>query len=82
MVREATSPMAKYTDERESDPPAPPIFARNGYPLNIWVSLQTPTRKTFTELIEVPLLLTPVDGAYASNAGVRYRCRRRVRMCV
>jgi hypothetical protein len=54
MVREAESPMDKYTDPSDLRS----IFAFNGVPVKIWVSLQCPTRHTFSEMIKVsPLFL-------------------------
>ena len=78
MVREAASPIAKYTD---GDPTMAQLFTRNGNPLNIWVSLQVPTRKTFTEMIEVianiPAKL--MQGTWGEDFAIRNGCRRTYR---
>jgi len=72
MVREATSPIAKYTDE--APPNMAQVFTRNGHPLNIWVSVQVPTRKTFIDLIEVNSRIP--RKADVRGTGERFRFQR------
>jgi hypothetical protein len=59
MVREAESPIDKYTDPLDIHS----IFTVKGVPVKMWISLQCPTRHTFSEMIKVspmPLLITYV----------------------
>lgn len=54
MVRKATSPIAKYSDDQSNKPEMPPpIFVINNDPMKIWVSLQVPQRSTFCDMLKV-----------------------------
>lgn len=80
MVREASGPIAKYTDDSKSSPTLsqengatqdakgpelPQVFVLNNSPLKIWLALKIPTRKTFCDMIEVFLSAETVDSRRA-----------------
>jgi hypothetical protein len=76
MVREAESPIAKYTDI--FDPQS--LFIHNdGMPIKIWLSLQCPARSTFSAMIKVHLLFL-FSSAYSRNMVADYVLLKMVQM--
>jgi hypothetical protein len=55
MVREASSPIAKYTDENNNQMGSreKQVFVENGNAMKIWLAVGVPTRTTFVDMIRV-----------------------------
>lgn len=66
MVREAESPIEKYTDS--FDPQA--LFVYDGVPIKVWLSLYCPARNTFSAMIKVLVLF--ILSAYTRNMVADY----------